>query len=88
MSIKKVYAVVLYDQATEELGKLISSWLKRSDIGSYIYAKTIEPNGAYFRMTIEDKTINGEVVEFELQLPHPFIKAVFYSADVKKIGFL
>ena len=88
MSTKKVYAVVLYDQATEELGKLISLWLKRSDFGSYIYAKTIEPNGAYFRMIIEDKTFNGEVVEFELQLPHSFIKAVFYSSDVKKIGFL
>lgn len=88
MSTSKVYAVVLFDQAVDELGKLINLWLNRSDLGCYIYAKKIDPNGAFFHMWLEDKTPSGASQEIELQIPHGFIKAVFYAADVKSIGFI
>lgn len=88
MTTKKVYAVVLFDQAAEELGKLVHLWLKTNDMGSYIYAKTINPNGPYFHMLIENKNPGEEIAELELQIPHAFVKAVFYSADVKRLGFV
>ena len=88
MSSSKVYAVVLFDQAAEELGQLVTLWLKRSAIGCYIYAKKIDPNGHYFHMWLEDAAPDGSTLEMELQLPHQFVKAVFYAADVKRIGFL
>lgn len=89
MTTKKVYAVMLHEQPTEELKSVISLWLKRSndDKYYYIYAKAIDPNGPYFHMTLEHKAPNDETIEFELQLPHYCIKAVFYSADIKKLGF-
>ena len=90
MSTKKVYAVVLHNLHAEELKSVIALWLKRSndDTYYYIYAKTIVPNDTYFHMTLEHKLPNGEDSEFELQLPHYCIKAVFYSADIKKLGFV
>ena len=88
MSNSKVYAVVLYEQAADELGKLIVLWLKRGDLGCYIYAKKVEPNGPFFHMWLENKTPDNKTVELELQIPHNFIKAVFYAADIKSIGFV
>lgn len=81
----KVYAVVLYDQAAEELGPLGRLFLRQ---GSYIYAKTVEPEGQYFHMRVEHKAPDGSVVEFELLLPHSSIKAVFSGGDVKRLGFV
>jgi hypothetical protein len=88
MSGSKVYAVVLYDQAAEELGRLVELWLKRGDMGCYLYAKKIDPNGPYFHMWLDHVGVDGRTFEAELQLPHQFVKAVFYSADVKHIGFV
>jgi hypothetical protein len=85
---KKV-AVVLYDEEADELGTLGSLFLRKGALGSYIYAKTVDPNGPYFHMLIEHKNVfDGSVVEFELQLPHSCIKAVFYAADVTRLGFV
>ncbi len=88
MSATKVYAVVLYDQAVEELGNLVALWLKRSDMGSYIYAKKVDPNGPFFHMLLEHTAPDGVTREMELQIPHGFVKAIFYAADVKSIGFV
>jgi hypothetical protein len=49
---KKV-AVVLYDEEADELGTLGSLFLRKGALGSYIYAKTVDPNGPYFHMLIE-----------------------------------
>ena len=83
----KVYAVVLFDQSAQELGKLVSLWVKRSELGWYIYAKKVDPNGPYLHMLIESRDPDGVVREVELQIPHQFVKAIFNAADVKRIGF-
>ena len=88
MSSSKVYAVVLFDGAAGELGSLVALWLRRSDIGCYIYAKKIDPNSPYFHMWLEDSAPDGSNLEIELQLPHRFVKAVFYAADVTRLGFV
>ena len=88
MSKSKVYAVSLFENAAQELGLLLAKWLKKDEMGCYIYAKKIEPNGAYFHMTLENSMPDGSDHEVELQIPHAFVKAVFYSADKKALGFL
>jgi hypothetical protein len=88
MSIAKNYAVVLYEGAVEELGQIVAPWIKREEMGSYILAKKIESNGAYFQLWIENTWPDGTTSEMELQLPHQFIKAVLYAADIKRLGFL
>jgi hypothetical protein len=87
VATKKTYTVVLYEQAAEELGKLIALWLRRDELGSYIYARKVDPNGPYFHMVLDEKNPDGTTVEFEFQIPHSFVKAVFYTTDIKRLGF-
>lgn len=87
MKPTKVYAIVLYDHAANELGKLIAHWLQQNDMGSYIYAKKVDPNGPFLHMLLEHFSPNDTTREMELQIPHSFVKAIFYAADVKEIGF-
>jgi hypothetical protein len=84
---KKVYAVILQDSAAIELGKIVETSLKSSDFGDYIYAQKIDSNGNYFHMWLEHLNPSGTSIEIELQIPHRHIKAVFYAADVREIGF-
>lgn len=88
MSNSKVYAVVLFETAANELGSLVALWLKRSEMGSYLYAKKVEPNGPYFHMVLEHTGPDGIAREMELQIPHGFVKAIFHAADKKSLGFL
>lgn len=88
MSASKVYAVVLFDAAAKELGQLISLWVKKSDIGFYLYAKKVDPSGHFFHMWLENISPDGRPVETELQIPHQFVKAIFYAADKKSLGFI
>ena len=88
MSATKVYCVVFFDAAIEELGDLVKLWAKKSAMGQYIYAQKIDPNGNYFHMWVKDAAPDGQTIEFELQVPHAFVKAVFYAADVKRVGFV
>lgn len=55
MSTKKVYAVILQDGATNELGKMVELYAKPSEFGDYIYAQKIDPNGNYFHMRLSHK---------------------------------
>lgn len=88
MSSPKVYAVILFETAADELGRLVALWLKRSEMGSYIYAKEINPDGPYFHMVLEHTGPDGIAHEMELRIPHAFVKAIFHSADKKSLGFL
>ena len=40
---KKVYAVMLKDHVTDELGALINLCIREGALGSHIYAKSVEP---------------------------------------------
>ena len=86
---KRVYAVILKDDVAHELGTLGKLFIREGALGSYIYAKSVEPKEPYyFHMLIEHTPVtDGPVVEFELLLPHSCIKAVFSGADVKRLGF-
>ena len=48
---------MLYDEEADELGTLGSLSLRKGALGSYIYAKTVDPNGPYFHMLIEHKNV-------------------------------
>ncbi|MEN9659358.1 MAG: hypothetical protein RL571_2823 [Pseudomonadota bacterium] len=88
MSNSKTYAVVLTDHGAKELGILITAWIKKNEMGSYINAKAVDPNGPFFLMRLERLDPDGQTREMELQIPHIFIKAIFNAADMKSIGFI
>jgi hypothetical protein len=82
-----MYAVVLFDQAAQELGTLVQPWLRKSELGHYIYARQIDPSEPYLQMLIESRDPDGVSRDVELQIPHPFVKAIINAADISKIGF-
>ena len=84
---KKVYAVSLFDAAAEELGPLIALWVRRNEMGSYIYCKAVDPTGPYLHMRLAVSHGDQGESEMEMQIPHSFVKAIFYAADIKQIGF-
>jgi len=84
----KVYGVVLFDAAVDELAPLTASWLKRGAEFSYFCAKRIDPNGPYFHMFLESAGPDEAVHEFELQVPHSSVKGILYAADLKRLGFV
>jgi hypothetical protein len=88
MSTTKVYAVLLENGSASELGMLVEPYVKGSQFGEYIYAKKIEPNGPYFHMWINHTHPRDTLTEIELQIPHRHIKAIFYAADIKEVGFI
>jgi hypothetical protein len=87
MASGKNYAVVIFENAADEIASFTGLWLKREIGISYFYSHKIDPSGAYFHLTLRTTDPDGALREFELQLPHSFIKAVFYAADFKSLGF-
>ena len=89
MADNKRYGVLLNDLAVAEIGKLLSTWSQSNEYGTYLLAKSVDPAGAFVTIVVEDKPPPGlsAVPDIELQIPHGFIKAIIYAADIKRIGF-
>jgi hypothetical protein len=90
MNERKFYAVILTGDAIDELGKTFSVFVKNKENDSYITAKSVESDGNYFHMTVDQEILAGDKVELELQIPHEFIKAAVCGAeaDIREMGFL
>jgi hypothetical protein len=88
MTTAKIYAVFLADGADDELGKGFSTFVQTRDGDVYISAKSIDPEGNYFRMTVDHEVPTKEKVELELQIHHEFVKGVFCGTetDLKQLG--
>jgi hypothetical protein len=88
MTTGKVYAVILADGADDELGKGFGMFIENKDSDVYILAKSVDPEGNYFQMTVDKEVPAGEKVELELQIHHEFVKGVFCGTekDLKQLG--
>jgi hypothetical protein len=89
MSDQKKYGVLLNDLAVREIGKLLARYSRSNEFGTYLLAKSVDPMGPFLQLVVEDPGVAGVVppADIELQIPHSFVKAIVYSADIKKIGF-
>lgn len=77
-------AVLFTDLGAAELVSPLRLWMKNGDVfGHYVYCKSVDPNGPYFHMVIED----APGIDFEVQVQHAYIKAIICSADFKRLGF-
>ena len=85
---RKGYAVVLSKAGASELGTFLSHLFKRSEGVSYFNCKSVDPKGPYFHMIVEEQTPTGQKIDFEIQIPHTFVIAVAYTADLKRMGFI
>lgn len=89
MTERKAYVVFLTDDAAEELGTPFSAFIKSKDNTYYINAKSIDPEGNYFHLLVDQEIVGGNKIELELQLHHDFIKGAFCGEDtaVNELGF-
>ena len=79
-SSSKRYAVVLSKAGASELGAFLSHLMKKSEGVSYFNCKTIDPNGPYFHMVVEDTTPDdADRLDFAIHIPHSFVIAVTYA---------
>ena len=87
-SKKRVISVVLSEQGAVDLGGVLKLWLKSGGLfGPYVNCKSIDPNGPYFVMIIEEQA-GSEIVDIEVQIPHGYVKAVIHAPALKKLGFV
>jgi hypothetical protein len=88
MPAKKTYAVVLNELGAAELEKVFVLWIKREELGVYLNASAVDPNGPFVTMTLISTFPDKKTVEFEVQIPHSYVRAIVYAADIKRIGFV
>lgn len=88
MTTEKIYAVLLADGADDELGKTFGKFIRNNDQEAYMFARSVDPEGNYFRMTVTQEVLPGEGNELEIQIHHEFVKGVIYGADqdIKQLG--
>jgi hypothetical protein len=90
MATEKVYAVLLTHGAADELGDAFNTFVKNKGNDAYIYAKSIDSEGNYFHMTVDQEILPGDNVEVELLVHHEFITGSFCAgeAEMRELGFL
>lgn len=84
---KRVYGVLLYDEAYTELAGAIDPYVSKGPIGNYIYCSLADTSGSYFRMIVDGKGRDGNSFEAEVQVPHRYVKFVVVFPQDANIGF-
>ena len=88
MSSKKVFGVLLTEQAWNELGSALEPYTSTGPLGRYIYCEEVKTGGQYFVMVATCKNTDGSSFTAELAIHHHFVK-MFISANEKtEIGFI
>ena len=93
MDDSKNYAVLITEEAAVKLEKFAGQLIRRDVAGIYLYAKRVELSEPYYchlwlRNLLPDA--NGQVLEFELHIPHSDVTAIFYVAEptnLRGLGF-
>lgn len=90
MNERKAFAVVLTEDAADDLGDAFSIFIRyKDDDVPYIYAKAIDSEGNYFHLTVDQEISSGDQVEVELQIHHEFIQGAICGEDrnIREFGF-
>jgi hypothetical protein len=89
MNDRKMYAVLLVEGAAEDLGQSFSVFIRNRGDDSYIRAKSLDAEGNYLHVTVEQEIFPGNLVEVDLQIPHEFIKASVCAtgSEIKELGY-
>ena len=85
---KRSISVILSEQGVTDLKDTLSLWLKINSLGHYVNCKSVDPAGVYFHMFFDFEQSGGESLEFEVQIPHHYVKAIVCAKDLTKLGFV
>ena len=85
--VAKNFAVVLHPQALEFYPKSMAAlWSRNSENTYYFLAKSIDQNGSYFFLELEQE-VGGKIQTLQLHLQHAHVLYVLAGADTKTLGF-
>lgn len=82
------YAVLLFPQAIDALGPLISPYLREAPGGQHFVCSEVDASGPLFGMTLVGKGPRGEPLELEIMLPTSMVRLVMSMHGEHEIGFV
>lgn len=88
MSQKKVFGVLLTDQAWAELGAVLEPYVSEGRIGRYIYCEEVQLGGQYFVMVASCTNSDGSSFKAEIGIHHHQVKMYISANEWSKIGFV
>ena len=83
MSNGKDWGVMLTDAALDELGAEIKQHLTEGTTGSCILCKHVDMHQQYLRMVMDYTLPDGSPFEFEIYMPHQYVKLIMAGSEEK-----
>lgn len=84
----RVWGVLFTDQGLLDLGDILKPYLSTGRIGQYLYCKQVEMDLPYYvRIIVETTNPDKTSSEFEIYVPHHYVKGVIAATEQKKLGF-
>ncbi len=89
MNNKKVYGVLLFDEAYIYLEDALKPYVQKGPIGKYIYGTKVTHDGVFLNIIIPPDIVNGPIKdEMEISIPLRFVKFISSaSSSDNLIGF-
>lgn len=85
----RVWGVLFTDQGLVDLAGILKPYLSTGTIGQYLYCKQVEMDlPYYFRIIVETTNPDESSSEFEIYVPHHYIKSVVAATEKKNLGFI
>lgn len=88
MENKKVFGVLLTDQAWIDIGEALAPYANEGSIGKYIYCNSVHLGGPYFTFVATSKNKDGSSFEAEISIPHHYVKLCVSASEKSEIGFV
>lgn len=84
---RKVFGVLLTEQAWNDLADALSPYASEGPIGRYIYCQNVDYQGNYFVMRATCENPNGSSFEAEIAIPHHYVLCCISAFEESQIGF-
>ncbi|EIC28769.1 MULTISPECIES: hypothetical protein [Methylomicrobium] len=88
MNQKKVFGVLLTDEAWAELGAALKPYSSEGSIGRYIYCEEVQLGGQYFVMVASCTNSDGSSFKAEIGIHHHHVKMYISANERSQIGFV
>ncbi|MBI3728671.1 MAG: hypothetical protein HY254_10135 [Burkholderiales bacterium] len=85
--MSKNYAVVLAEGVERLFPVSMSSFIRTSQELHYFLASEIDANGTFFYMVLRESANLGIPTDFQLHIPHGYIRYILATKDEKLLGF-
>jgi hypothetical protein len=89
MKNKKIYGILLFDDAYKILSPALDPYLQQGKIGKYIYGTKATHDGAFLNIIISPEIVDGRIKdEMEISIPLNFVKFIVSASSLDDfIGF-